>query len=344
MKTFETTNTTMIGSLPQKTGIEAMELLEKYPLTIPAWPQLSKRSYREMMVPQYSDGIPGIKIDEIENRISVDINTGLYAEIGTFYESVMAGDTEAFAIKEESAAGLHVFLKNLKKAGKKYPVLKAQVTGPLTYGLGVNDQNKRPVWFNKEYRDVAIKGMAMKGRWLLEQLKPYADKVLIFFDEPVMSALGTPSYIGIQEDEVVDALNECIDAVQADNVEVGCHICGNLDLDMLIKTKLNIIAFDAFNYGKKLALYPKSVTEFLARGGTLAWGLVPTDSGSTVEKVTLSDIQAKIENLVELYLSKGIPEELLFKKIIITPSCGLGPLTHKQSEKVLSLTRQLLES
>ena len=56
--------TTMIGSVPHQDIESAIELLKRFPLDIPAWPQLPKRSFKEGMMPQYSEGFPGIKIDE----------------------------------------------------------------------------------------------------------------------------------------------------------------------------------------------------------------------------------------------------------------------------------------
>ena len=61
--------TTMIGSLPHQDIDSAFELLKRFPLDIPVWSQLPKRSFKEGMMPQYCEGFPGIKIDEEERRI-----------------------------------------------------------------------------------------------------------------------------------------------------------------------------------------------------------------------------------------------------------------------------------
>ena len=53
---------TAIGSMPHVNPDEACAMVMKYLPDIPAWPQLSKRSPRENMVVQFSEGFPGIFI------------------------------------------------------------------------------------------------------------------------------------------------------------------------------------------------------------------------------------------------------------------------------------------
>ncbi len=54
--------TSMIGSMPQKTPEKAFQALSDYPLTIPSWAQLPKRTFVEGMVPQCSEGFPRVRV------------------------------------------------------------------------------------------------------------------------------------------------------------------------------------------------------------------------------------------------------------------------------------------
>ncbi len=76
--------------------------------------------------------------------------------------------------------------------------------------MGLSDNEKKPIWFDINYRDIVIKGLTMKALWQIKRLEKYADNVIIFMDEPILSALGTPAYIGIQDDEVISSLDEII--------------------------------------------------------------------------------------------------------------------------------------
>jgi hypothetical protein len=77
------------------------------------------------------------------------------------------------------AEGLHCFEKCV---GRRSALDQIQVTGPLSFALTVTDENKGQS-STILYFDIAVKGMGLKAVWLLEQFKPFADNVIVFFDE-----------------------------------------------------------------------------------------------------------------------------------------------------------------
>ncbi|MBN2441862.1 MAG: hypothetical protein JXJ04_10960 [Spirochaetales bacterium] len=327
-------NTAMIGSLPHTSGETALALLDKYPLSIPTWPQLPKRSFKESMIPQSSEGFPGIKVDEANKKIWVQRDDSLLDEMTQFYENVIEEKTDSFALSPDYALGFHAFCEQFQKKGR-LPIAKGQVTGPFTFGLGMNDNEGKAVWFDEQYRDVVIKGLLMKALWQIQKLSQVADKVVIFFDEPIFSALGTPGYLGIGDEDVIATLNELVEGCHANNAAVGIHCCGNMDWGLLAKTDIDIIAFDAYGYGEKVALYPEALTSYLKRGGILGWGLVPTLDSETLHKETETGIRKVYTDLLNLFVQKGISESTLTTQIIVTPSCGMGTLSKDEAELVL---------
>jgi len=345
MLTLPPYQSTMIGSMPQLTAEEAYHVLQQYPLAIPAWPQLPKRSFKEAMIPQYSEGFPGIQVNEQEKRIWVERDEELPNHLAIFYEQVLAEDIDAFAISDDYATGLHYFLRQFATQSQQVPVLKGQVTGPFTFGLGLNDHDGRAVWFDEQYRDVVVKGLTMKALWQAREMQKYTQRLVIFFDEPILSALGTPVYIGISDDEVLASLNEVAHAVQNVGGLVGVHCCGNMDWGLLAQTDLNIISFDAYFYGEKVALYPAEINGFLKRGGLLACGLVPTGDAEKLHQETADSLQRKYEDLLQTFVKKGIAEAQLRQQTLFTPSCGMGSgsLSLDDSRRVLELLLQLVE-
>jgi methionine synthase II (cobalamin-independent) len=336
--------TTMIGSLPQKSVEEAFHIMKKYPVSLPVWPQLPKRNFKEGMIPQYSEGFPGIKIDEKNKKIWLERDDTLLDVMSEFYEHIVAENFDAFALSSNYAAGFHHFYYNLKHNNGKIKAVKGQVTGPFTFGLGVNDNKGKALWFDEQYRDIVIKGLMMKALWQIRQLKKYAEKVIIFFDEPILSALGTPGYLGIGDEEVINVLNELSDACHVYDALIGVHCCGNMDWGLLARTYLDIIAFDAYYYGEKVALYPEEISAFLDRGGYLAWGIVPTNDPETLQKETVESLKDALENLILLFIKKGIPEENIHSRMIFTPSCGMGSLPEESAKTVLELLSRLTPS
>jgi methionine synthase II (cobalamin-independent) len=335
--------TTMIGSLPQKTPTEALKVLSDYPLTIPTWAQLPRRTPLEGMVPQCSEGFPGVQIDAETNSLWVQNDEDLPNALAIFYENLLSETLDPMAISESFAPGFHAFLRQLDSAESRPSIIKGQVTGPLTFGLGLTDQDRNAVWFDEQYRDVVLKGLGMKAQWQIRELKKRADQVLLFFDEPILSALGTPAYMGISDEQILTGLNEVIHAAQASGARVGIHCCGNMDWGLLAQTDLDIIAFDAYSFGEKIALYPEQVNAFLARGGTLAYGLIPTLEHEDIMRETADSLLQRLQSLLDLYIQKGLPQDLLYKQLILTPACGMGSLPAPLSERVLDLLSQTCE-
>lgn len=337
-------STAMIGSMPFADGRQALELLNRFPLTIPSWPQLPKRSFREAMVPQCSEGFPGLQVDEAEGRIWVSQDEKMLEAVPAFYENVVAGNLDALAMTEANAAGLHAFLSWLKARPSNLPFVKGQVTGPFTFGLGLADETGRNVWFDEQYRDIVVKGLTKKALWQARELGRFAETVILFLDEPIFSALGTPAYMGIQDDTVVETLNEIFDELHQAGHSAGVHCCGNMDWGLLARTRVDIISFDAFFYGDKVALYPAEIRAFLERGGALAFGIVPTNFPPTgqhkVEDENADSLRRKLDDLLGIFVSKGIPRELL-RRMILTPSCGMGSLTAEETGHVLKVLSEL---
>ena len=337
MPNRSTCQTTMIGSMPHGSAEAALTALSAYALTIPAWPQLPQRSFVEGMILQSSEGFPGVRIDPVRHKVWVQRDDGLPEAMAAFYENVLTDKDEAMAMSEDGSPGLHAFLRQLEHATDLPSAVKGQITGPLTFALGLADQERRAVWFDEEYRDVVLKGLAMKARWQVGQLKRHAEHVLLFLDEPILSALGTPAYMGIDATQVSDALKEVIRAAQAAGAMVGVHCCGNMDWELLAGTGLDIMAFDAYAYGEKVALYPEAIQGFLERGGTLAYGLIPTSDPEDILRETPKSLVERLRTLQELLVRKGIGEDLVYRRLLLTPACGMGMMSILQSEHVLEL-------
>lgn len=331
-----TKQTTIIGSMPHKNVQEAYDLLNRYAPSIPTWPQLPRRSFKEAMIPQFSEGFPGIKVDEANSRFWVEKDENLLDSLTLFFENVLSENLDAFSVSEEYAEGLHYFLQELSVGNARLPLIKGHVTGPFTFGLGLNDNNRKPVWFDEQYREVVLNGLRMKASWQIRELRKYSDNVIIFFDEPILSALGTPAYLGIQGDDVTRALNELIDSVHTMDAVAGVHCCGNMDWAILLATRLDIISFDAYFYGEKLALYSEEIKGFLERGGFLAWGMIP-NIAKNLKQENAHSLKDRFQRLIEKFVDNGMGEEQIYTHMLLTPSCGMGTLSTDEFKLLLEL-------
>ena len=328
---------TGIGSFPHKDEKEVFSLiLQNFP-KIPFWPQLPKRSFLEGMVIQYAQGFPFLKWDEKERRVWVDTTQGFENELERFYGWQEKGEVEPFQMTEDFAIGFGI-LKELSSEDhqKKIKYIKGQITGPITFGLALTDQEGKPIFYDPTLKDILIKHLSSKARWMERKFNDLFPETptMISFDEPSLSSFGS-AFSSLNRDDVIHSLNECFDAVKGLK---GTHCCGNMDWGVLLSTNLNFLSFDAYTYLETLSLYPKELKAFLERGGILAWGIVPTS-----EAILKEDAQSLVKRFkegVKALAKKGIDPSLL-QRAILTPSCGTASLSIPLAERVCQVTAEV---
>jgi hypothetical protein len=332
---------TAIGSLPHTDAQKALGIVfDKIP-GCPIWPQLPKLGLREHMEIQYSEGLPCAIIDEAKGRMYFDTadEDKNAAGMADFYEKYMAAqdsdDWSSFAISPAYSRGMYALLDKLKADGKKRPWLKVQTTGPLSFGLSIVDENKRAIYYNESFRDIIVKGLAAKCRWQLNLFREYADDIICFVDEPILSAFGSSTYVSVQRDDVIAAVAEVAEAIHGAGGLCGVHCCGNTEWPILIDSGVDIINFDAYGFGESITLYAKEIGEFLQGGNIVAWGIVPTSEKITGE--TAESLVAKYDKIVSGLVAKGIDKELIHRQSMLTPSCGTGSLSEPLAERVFDV-------
>ncbi len=328
-----------IGSFPHVDPAPALELIEKYLPRAPAWPQLPKRGLKENMCPQFSAGLPALKLDEGEGKIYFSIDDDLPAELEKFYLKVIEDDLDYFALTPDYALGFQSFLEYLE-AGRRFPFTKGCVTGPVTFGLTVTDQDRKPSLYHPEIFDAVTKAIALKARWQVKKLAPFCDLPIIFIDEPYLASVGS-ALVSLQVEEVIEKLNEVIAAVHQEGALAGVHCCANTDWSILMRTEVDIISFDAFGYAKNLLLYSDNLKGFFRRGGFLAWGITP--SGDEIENQDVETLWPRLTASWERLEKLGFSRQELVERALITPSCGMGTVTPAQCEKILRVNREISE-
>jgi len=252
---------TGIGSFPHPDAASACELILNTIPEMPVWPQLSSIDFREQMEIQFSEGMPCVVLDEAKQRMYFDTSGDLTGELEKFYENVMSENIEHFKISLDYSRGMYEMEKKIsEKDLKSVKYFKNQVTGPLTFGLAIVDENKRSIYYNDVFRDVVVKGITMKARWILNKFKALGYDQVCFVDEPILSAFGSSTYVSVQREEVVNHINEVVEAIRKEGALVGTHCCGNTEWPILIDAGVDIISFDAYEFGETISYYPVSYT------------------------------------------------------------------------------------
>jgi hypothetical protein len=328
---FKPFTTTGIGSLPHSNMEEACKLVLET-CDIPFWPQLPKLSFRELMIPQFSEGLPFIKIDEQKETLWIERNSSDI--LMKFYDTY--SEDLHIAISEDFARGLYTFLRMI--SNRHFTSIKGQVTGPLTFTLGLKDSAKRLIYFDEELREISLMILKAKTRWQIDILKPHAEKTIISIDEPILSALGSTSYMGVNPEEALRLLREISETIKHAGGIPGIHCCSKADWPLVIKSGVKIISFDAYDYIDTIAMYPDEFTGFLKNEGYLAWGIVPTTD--SIREETSDSIKRRFDISMEK-LSKSIPGSLLQSQILLTPSCGTGSRSIEETVKIFHILVEL---
>ena len=86
-------------------------------------------------------------------------------------------------------------------------------------------------------------------------------------------------------------------------------------------------------------LYPEEIGNFLKRGGVVAWGIVPTVGFTGSE--TVEGLFSRLWEGLERVHGWGIDPELLARRSILTPSCGMGTMKPQDADKNLELLTRL---
>jgi hypothetical protein len=258
--------TTAMGIMPHTDVEKAIELALS--LDIPFWPQLPKVSFYEDMYVQSSQNFPGIIVEPETQRVVFD-NARFEEELTTYSQRL--GDPEIFTLSEEYSA---VYRRFMKSDLSGYQAIRGQLTGPVSFGFKIVDENSRPIIYTEEIRDILFDFIQRKANTQYHELRQKNRNAFVWLDEPglgwVFNSLS--GYDDVQAKR--DYLN-LIDGLQGTK---ALHLCANVNLPYLLELGVEILSFDAYQIQTMPREYAVSVAKFLNSGGVICWGIVPTDS------------------------------------------------------------------
>jgi hypothetical protein len=251
-------------------------------------------------------------------------------------------DTSRFGLSREVAQGFYDFMQvaGTRKGG--LIALKGQTSGPITFCTGLVDQAGRAIFYNDQLRDAAVKHLALKAKWQVKKMRKICDTTIMFFDEPALAGLGSSAFITISQEEITDCFKEVFDAVRVENGLCGVHVCANTEWSVIFESGLDVVSYDAYSYFEKMILYPEHLKKFLANGGILATGIIPT-APEFIDIETVDSLTDKWVKQKEQLEAIGIDAHTVYQQTFITPSCGTGTISNEHAMKVLELTKGVSE-
>ena len=322
---------TAIGSMPQTDPKEACSLVAKYMPDLPAWPQLPRRSHLENMYAQFSEGFPGIVLEN--DKVYVERTADFDSQIEKLYNDDQEDNTDDYGTSAEYAAGLHAFLS----LSERHPsMVKGQITGPITWGLCVTDREQRGILYDDLLAEALAKFLRLKAMWQESFLSQISPNTIIFVDEPYLTSLGT-AFVSVPNEQVTTLLEVVLSGIEGLK---GVHCCGSTDWSLLLKSSTDILSFDAYNYADSLSCYPAEVKAFLERGGSIAWGIIPNAEEASA-KESVASLYDRLGEAMAPFTREGIPFKQLIAQGLLTPSCTLASISAEAAIHTLELLAKL---
>ncbi len=336
--------TTGIGSLPLQDPQAALELIKSHFPECPHWPQLPVYP-EEYFITQFMSPLVelGLVVHPAgKNPRFTDGDPEFWERAAAFYDHFLQAEEgeqapELFALPERAARGFHVFLKDLKEkgtGGARY--LKGQMIGPVTAGFQVFDHQGRAAFYNDQLRDIMTKCLQMQAAWQTQQITRFGLPVMIFVDDAFMYTYGHHEFLSLRREDIIAALSTLFGAIRQHGGIPGLHVCAQADWSLAFEAGVEVLSLDAYHNFTSLLAYTEQLERFLASGGVMAWGLIPT-SDSCLEE-TPETLAERFRGFVDNLAGKGLSREAVLNGSIITPSCGTGTLAPDLARRVYDLT------
>jgi hypothetical protein len=295
------------------------------------------------MMAQCVEGLPGARLDEQRQRVSLDIEEALCGmdEIENAYETK---NTEGLAISETMARSFEPFCRGIAALERSPRLLKGHATGPVTLALGLpTNYEERAAIYEPDLAHMVARVAGLKARWQEDRFKTVApqSETLILFDEPTLGSLGS-AVLNLDADLAVEMLDT---AARACSGLPGVHLCGETDLGIIAATSIKVLNFDAYTYLDSLVASGPQVRTFVEGGGLLAIGLVPSSlpHPEAVAKESLESLLARLDQVMDILTRTGLDRELIVRRSFLTPSCGTGGMTPELAQRTLTLTNEIAD-
>jgi methionine synthase II (cobalamin-independent) len=283
------------------------------------------------MYRQPAERFPGAVFDG--DRVVIDQGPDFETRLEQLQLAYLEDRPEEYEITAECAAGLHAFLAEGRGG---FLAVKGQLTGPISWGLGVTGRDGRAIIYDETLADAAARFLRLKATWQERALRRLSPNTIIFLDEPTLASLGS-AFVSLPREKVTGLISEVLAGVEG---PVGLHCCGATDWPLLLSLPIDILSFDAYHFADSLSLYPGEVLGFLKKGGSVAWGVVPNEEDS-LDRETGASLEDRLGEAVAPFTRNGISYRDILAQSLITPCCGLANLPLEVAEKALGLLNEL---
>lgn len=330
-----------VGALPYADINLATRMMAKVMEKNPYIPIMPLIDEQDTIVYRTIEGLPGIKVSE--QGFLYKNTTSHYKEKAPLLEKAFNYPTmenlENFSFQSPF---LEKFLQMIKKF--KSPNAVINLLGPFTILQTIHNLSEDQNITDKGYRRLFIQGVCVKALWIIEKIKEFnPDCVpIIMLEEPMLAQFGN---IRRENEEVTSDLitgmyEKITEKLKSSGAIVGVQCFDKCDWQIPINGGIDIISFDAYNNPNNLNIIPEQITEFIARGGKINWGIVPVMSEETVKSLNIAYLTKRLLSTMQGLIVAGVPSTYVYKSALVSCQNDLYlPIIF--AEKAIILTSQL---
>ncbi|MFP4088604.1 MAG: hypothetical protein ACLFUL_17640, partial [Desulfobacteraceae bacterium] len=223
---------TMMAAVPYRDMDRAVDIILKCFPEAPCLPVMT-RSVRWLL-----EGIPCLVMDRERRIIYFDLSTEREPEILEFYDRYEAQDLDHFATTVDTAPFFYRMMERI--AAQRPENLKwvaFHTAGPILLGDTLKQADGTPAIHNETLRDILIKGMNMKARWLETKIRSVIPDVRIIADLPETTLVNFTSSGGTgSREEIIEAVNLSFTGLES---LTWVHCCANIDWSLRLSFTRN---------------------------------------------------------------------------------------------------------
>jgi hypothetical protein len=303
-----------IGSLPHRDA-QAAAAFAIGEFGIATIPSLPKRSPAESMLAQAVAGVRGVS----------------FTPTGSLAVDVSVIDPRAPVVTDlahDAHGGLRAFLDLASKVRLDGAPVKWQFAGPVTLGVALQ-RGGLDTATAFELAGTAVRSHLSAISVAVTEALPNSPQMVVV-DEPWLADLMTPGF-PIPPDEAIDRMSSAMAALPATTL-AGIHCCAPFDVATVLASGPSVVSLPV---SAELVEWAGYLTRFLADGGVIAWGVIPTEGPVPVSAErywrALSDVWCGL-------VQRGCDPVMLRRRSLVSPHCGLAMHSVSVARRIARLT------
>jgi len=322
--------TTGIGSLPHSQLELGLQMALQ--VDVPYVPQLPSGNPSEFMIPAALDGLPGLSFDA-EGVCAVDVSEWEAANdrfAPSLEAALKSSELQPFEPSPQAVRAWKPFLWEV--ANRKLAFAKTQIAGPCTVRWVTHTSLGQPAAELPALDQQIFKLLLAKCLAMVKALRQTLTTPIIYLDEPGLYALDRTNarhLVALQELKMLAV------ALQREGALVGVHCCGNTEWGLLLELGVDLLSLDVRLSLDAVLEERQPLLAFLAAGGALSLGIVPTNLDASF---SLPELVDSVETSLMATLGRRRALEVMLQTVL-TPACGLAMRTALDAERTFEQVR-----